>query len=66
VFPLSAEGVGENIEFGITYNQIWTGQWVNLYVNGEYDHIRWPESGTNPKIITIAHVEQQVTSEIDE
>ena len=66
VFPLSAEGVGENIEFGITYNQIWTGQWVNLYVNGEYGHIRWPESGTNPKIITIAHVEQQVTSEIDE
>ena len=66
VFPLSADGAGnDNIEFGITYYQMWTDQWINLYVNGEYDHIRWPESGDNPKVINIKHVqagtEQNVT-----
>ena len=66
VFPLSADGAGnDNIEFGITYYQMWTDQWINLYVNGEYDHIRWPDSGDNPKVIKIKHVqagtEQNVT-----
>ena len=67
VFPLSGDGAGKNnIDFTISYYQEWTDQYIHLYINGEYDRIRWPESGTNPKIITIAHVEQQVTSEIDE
>lgn len=67
VFPLSGDGAGENnIDFTISYYQEWTQQYIHLYINGEYDRIRWPGSGTNPKIITIAHVEQQVTSEIDE
>ena len=67
VFPLSGDGAGKNnIDFTISYYQEWTQQYIHLYINGEYDRIRWPYSGTNPKIITIAHVEQQVTSEIDE
>ena len=67
VFPLSGDGAGENnIDFTISYYQEWTNQYIHLYINGEYDRIRWPGSGTNPKIITIAHVGQQVTSEIDE
>ena len=67
VFPLSGDGAGKNnIDFTISYYQEWTQQYIHLYINGEYDRIRWPGSGTNPKIITIAHVEQQVTSEIDE
>ena len=67
VFPLSGDGAGKNnIDFTISYYQEWTNQYIHLYINGEYDRIRWPGSGTNPKIITIAHVEQQVTSEIDE
>ena len=67
VFPIGPEGAGINeINFMISYYQEWTGQDIHLYINGEYDRIRWPGSGTNPKIITIAHVEQQVTSEIDE
>ena len=67
VFPLSGDGAGKNnIDFTISYYQEWTNQYIHLYINGEYDRIRWPGSGTNPKIITIAHVGQQVTSEIDE
>jgi hypothetical protein len=67
VFPLSGDGADKNnIDFTISYYQEWTDQYIHLYINGEYDRIRWPGSGTNPKIITIAHVEQQVTSEIDE
>ena len=67
VFPLSGDGAGKNnIDFTISYYQEWTQQYIHLYINGEYDRIRWPGSGTNPKIITIAHVEQPVTSEIDE
>ena len=67
VFPLNGKGAGENhIDFTISYYQEWTQQYIHLYINGEYDRIRWPGSGTNPKIITIAHVGQQVTSEIDE
>ena len=67
VFPLKDKGAGENsIDFTISYHQEWTDQYIHLYINGEYDHIRWPNSGTNPKIITIKHVEQQVTNQIDE
>ena len=60
VFPLSGEGAGENtIDLGISYYQEWTQQYINLFVNGEYDALRWPNSGSNPKIIEIKHVEQQ-------
>ena len=57
VFPLSDDGAGTtDVEFGITYYQEWTDQYINLYVNGEYNHIRWPNSGDNPKLIKIKHV----------
>jgi hypothetical protein len=57
VFPLSDDGADSTtIEFGISYYQGWTDQYINLYVNGEYDNIRWPNSGTNPKIINIRHI----------
>ena len=60
VFPLSEDGAGTiDVEFGITYYQGWTDQYINLYVNGEYDNIRWPNSGTNPKLIKIKHVAAQ-------
>ena len=59
IFPLSGNGAGKNsIDFTISYYQKWTDQYIHLYINGEYDRIRWPGSGTNPKIITIDHVEQ--------
>ena len=57
VFPLSDDGAGTtNIEFGISYYQAWTDQYINLYVNGEYNNIRWPGSGDNPKIINVRHI----------
>lgn len=60
IFPLSGEGAGETtIQLGISYYQEWTDQYINLFVNGEYDKIRWPNSGTNPKIIEIKHIAQQ-------
>lgn len=67
VFPLSDDGAGTtDVEFGITYYQVWTDQYINLYVNGEYDNIRWPNSGDNPKLINIKHVSaSQVTDEND-
>ena len=34
----------------------WT-VWWSVYVNGEYGNIRWPQSGDNPKIISIKHIE---------
>ena len=56
VFPLSDDGANTtDIEFGISYYQAWTDQYINLYVNGEYNNIRWPNSGNNPKIINIKH-----------
>lgn len=56
VFPLSDDGADKTqIEFGISYYQAWTDQYINLYVNGEYNNIRWPQSGSNPKIINIRH-----------
>jgi hypothetical protein len=64
---LSEEGAGTtDVEFGITYYQEWTDQYINLYVNGEYDKIRWPGSGNNPKLINIRHISAtQVTDEND-
>lgn len=60
VFPLSDGGAGEtNVDFGISYYQVWTDQYINLYVNGEYDNIKWPNSGNNPKLINIKHVSAQ-------
>lgn len=57
IFPLSEDGADRtDIEFGITYYQNWTDQHINLYVNGEYNNIRWPDSGNNPKLINIKHI----------
>ncbi len=59
IFPLSPDGAGSTtIELGVSYYQEWTDQYINLFINGEYGKIRWPNSGTNPKIIEIKHVEQ--------
>ena len=59
VFPLSDDGANTTeIEFGISYYQVWTDQYINLYVNGEYGNIRWPNSGSNPKIINIRHTSE--------
>ena len=60
VFPLSHDGENStSIEFGISYYQKWTDQYINLYVNGEYNNIKWPNSGDNPKIIKIKHTSAQ-------
>jgi hypothetical protein len=60
VFPLSGEGAGDTeVDFMISYYQSWTDQYIHLYINGEYDHIRWPQSGNNPKLIKIRHVAQE-------
>lgn len=60
VSPKSEDGAGTTeVDFGITYYQGWTDQYINLYVNGEYGNIRWPGSGTNPKLIKIKHVAAQ-------
>ena len=59
VFPLSGADAGTtSIPLGISYYQQWTDQYINLFINGEYNAIRWPNSGTNPKIIEIKHVPQ--------
>lgn len=56
IFPLSDDGANNTVvEFGISYYQAWTEQYINLYINGEYGNIRWPNSGDNPKIINIRH-----------
>lgn len=60
VFPLSGDGAGETeVDFMISYYQSWTDQYIHLYINGEYDQIRWPESGNNPKLVKIKHVAQE-------
>lgn len=65
VFPLS-DTDKTDVQFGITYYQEWTDQYINLYVNGEYDKIRWPGSGNNPKLINIRHISaSQVADEND-
>ena len=66
IFPRSGDGAGTNeIDFMIAYYQSWTDQYIHLYINGEYDHIRWPQSGVNPKLISIKHVAQD-TNVVDE
>ena len=60
IFPRGPDGADENIDFFITYEQDWTEQSINLYINGEYNNIRWPGSGDNPKIINIKHVSQEM------
>ncbi len=67
LFPRSATGADTNeVDFMISYYQYWTDQYIHLYINGEYDHIRWPESGNNPKLITVRHIAQPETYKIDE
>ena len=64
IFPLSDDGENKTvIEFGISYYQKWTNQYINLYVNGEYGNIRWPNSGSNPKLINIRHTSAQIANE---
>ena len=64
IFPLSDSGADmTSIEFGVSYYQQWTDQYINLYVNGEYENIRWPNSGDNPKIINIRHTSATITGE---
>ncbi|MBR2429754.1 MAG: hypothetical protein IKB15_07275 [Alistipes sp.] len=47
------------VRFGITYTQDWMGAGSRyLLINGEVDHIIWPNSGSEPRIIDI----QQVTN----
>ena len=59
VFPLSGDGAGSTtIQLGVSYYQEWTNQYINLFINGEYNALRWPNSGTKPKIIEIKHIEQ--------
>ena len=59
VFPLSNDGADETIiQFGVSYYQVWTDQYINLFINGEYNAMRWPNSGNNPKIIEIKHIQQ--------
>ena len=43
--------------FGITYTQDWMGAGSRyLLINGEVDHIIWPNSGSEPRIIDIQQV----------
>ncbi|MBO7198550.1 MAG: hypothetical protein J6V26_00790 [Alistipes sp.] len=43
--------------FGITYTQDWMGAGARyLLINGEVDHIIWPNSGSEPRIIDIQQV----------
>lgn len=59
VFPLSNDGADKTtIQFGVSYYQEWTDQYINLFINGEYNALRWPNSGNNPKIIEIKHIQQ--------
>ena len=61
IFPLSPDGADNTtVELGVSYYQAWTDQYINLFINGEYGNTRWPNSGTNPKIIVVKHVAQPV------
>lgn len=58
IIPTDASYTGIT-RFGITYSQEWMGVGSRyLLINGEVDHIIWPNSGTEPRIINI----QQVTN----
>lgn len=57
VIPTDPDYAGV-VHFGITYTQDWMGAGSRyLLINGEVDHVIWPNSGTEPRIIDI----QQVT-----
>ena len=56
VIPTDAEYTGV-ARFGITYTQDWMGAGARyLLINGEVDHIIWPNSGSEPRIIDIKQV----------
>ena len=56
VIPTSADYTGIT-RFGITYTQDWMGAGSRyLLINGEDDHIIWPNSGSEPRIIDIVQV----------
>lgn len=57
VYPKNNDGVGSSVDFGIVYWQDWTSSHINLYINGEYNNIKWPSSGDNPKLISIRHID---------
>ena len=56
VIPTDAAYTGV-ARFGITYTQDWMGAGSRyLLINGEADHIIWPNSGSEPRIIDIQQV----------
>ena len=56
VIPTDAAYTGV-ARFGITYSQDWMGTGSRyLLINGEADHIIWPNSGSDPRIIDIKQV----------
>lgn len=56
VIPINADYTGI-IGFGITYTQDWMGAGSRyLLVNGEVDHIIWPNSGNEARLINIQQV----------
>lgn len=56
VIPTTADYTGV-ARFGITYSQDWMGAGSRyLLINGEDDHIIWPNSGSEPRIIDIRQV----------
>jgi hypothetical protein len=58
IIPTDASYTGIT-RFGITYSQDWMGVGSRyLLINGEVNHIIWPNSGAEPRIINI----QQVTN----
>ena len=57
VYPKNDDGVGSSVDFGIVYWQEWSFSHINLYINGEYNNIKWPSSGDNPKLISIRHID---------
>lgn len=56
VIPTDASYTGI-ARFGITYTQDWMGSGARyLLINGEVDHVIWPNSGSEPRIIDIQQV----------
>lgn len=62
IYPKNNNGLDKTVDFGIVYWQNWSSSYINLYINGEYDNIRWPNSGTNPKLISIRHINQPINN----
>ena len=62
IYPKNNNGLDKTVDFGIVYWQNWSSSHINLYINGEYDNIRWPNSGTNPKLISIRHINQPINN----